>query len=75
MSHPLLERWSRDADFRHALRTAPAATVKRAGVPMTEGQWDALRSVDWSLPERDLLALLESAFLAREPEDTRLVRP
>ena len=28
--------WSRDADFRRALPTAPAATVKGAGVPMTE---------------------------------------
>lgn len=71
-THPLLERWTRDADFRHALRTAPAATVKRAGVPMTEQQWDALRALDWTLPDEDLQDRLQSAFA---PEDTRLVRP
>lgn len=72
MTHPLVERWKRDADFRHAMRTAPAATVKRAGVPMSEEQWDALRALDWNLPDADLQLRLESTFA---PEDTRLVRP
>lgn len=72
MSHPLLDRWTRDMEFRHELRQAPAAAVKRAGVPMTEAQWDALRALDWSLPDRELHDRLAATFL---PEGPRLVRP
>ena len=61
-AHPLVERWSRDAEFRKALRSDPAGTVKRAGLPMTEDQWDILRALDWKLEEAELLDRLRQGF-------------
>lgn len=61
-AHPLMERWHEDPEFRHALRKDPAGTVKRAGLPMTEEQWDALRALDWNLEEPELLTRLEHWF-------------
>lgn len=50
----LIERWTQDLDFRAELRADPEGTVRRLGLPLSEEEWEALRTIDWSLSDQEL---------------------
>lgn len=50
----LMDRWVNEPGFRDQLRADPEATVRQTGVSLSQDEWAALRSVDWSLPDEQL---------------------
>ncbi len=52
----LMDRWLNEPEFREALRQNPEGAVRQAGVELSEEEWAALRSVDWTLPDDQLQA-------------------
>jgi predicted ribosomally synthesized peptide with nif11-like leader len=59
----LLERWAEDPAFRMQLRSDPDAAVVAIGGGLDEEQLEFLRSVDWTLSDEELEALLEEKML------------
>ena len=52
----LVDRWMNDPAFRAAVRQDPEEAVRGTGVELTEDEWAAIRSVDWSLSDEELLS-------------------
>lgn len=52
----LIDRWMNDMDFRAELRRDPEAAVRASGEELSADEWEALRNVDWSLSDEELLA-------------------
>jgi hypothetical protein len=50
----LMDLWTNDPSFRAAMRHDPEATVRQRGVTLSEDEWAALRSVDWSASDEEL---------------------
>ena len=59
----LLERWSEDVGFRTQLRADPMAAVATMGADLDEEQLEVLRSLDWTLSDEELEALLEKHLM------------
>lgn len=59
----LMDRWMNDPSFRNEVRRDPEAAVRRAGADLSEDEWAALRSVDWSLPDEQLQTRPETSLL------------
>jgi hypothetical protein len=59
----LIDYWINDPGFRVQLRQDPEGTVRRSGADLNEEEWTAVRSLDWSLSDEELLARVsKSAF-------------
>jgi len=52
----LIDRWMNEPDFRAALRQDAEAAVRSSGADLSAEEWDALRRIDWSLPDEELQA-------------------
>jgi hypothetical protein len=52
----LIRRWNEDAEFRDAIREDLDSAIESTGLELDESTWEALRSVDWSLSDDELLA-------------------
>lgn len=52
----LIDRWINEPAFREELRADPEGTVRRSGLELDEDEWQALRQIDWSLPNEELQA-------------------
>ncbi len=50
----LIDRWMNEPDFRAALRQDAEAGVRGTGADLGTEEWDALRRIDWSLPDEEL---------------------
>lgn len=50
----LIDRWMNEPSFRADLRADPQGAVTRSGVELSEEEWEALRSFDWSLSDEQL---------------------
>ena len=50
----LIDRWMNEPDFRAALRQDAEAAVRTSGADLSAEEWDALRRIDWSLPDEEL---------------------
>jgi hypothetical protein len=50
----LADRFMNDPDFREQMRQDPEGAAKRTGLELDEEDRQALRSVDWSLPDEQL---------------------
>ena len=50
----LIDRWMNEPDFRAALRPDAEAAVRPSGADLSAEEWDALRRIDWSLPDEEL---------------------
>jgi hypothetical protein len=55
----VLDRWVEDEAFRGKLRADPEGAAKQIGADLTDPDREALRGIDWSLPDEELEALLE----------------
>ncbi len=55
----ILERWVEDEAFRGKLRADPEGAAREVGADLTEEDREALRGIDWSLPDEELEVLLE----------------
>lgn len=45
-----------DAQFRAKLRRDPEKVVRDSGAQLSAEEWEALRRVNWSLPDEELRA-------------------
>lgn len=52
----LIDRWMNDMEFREQLRADPEGAVRATGEELSEDEWEALRKVDWTLSDDDLMA-------------------
>lgn len=52
----LIDRWINEPAFREELRADPEGTVRRSGLELVEDEWQALRQIDWPLPNEELQA-------------------
>jgi hypothetical protein len=59
----LLDRWIEDESFRTALRSDPLEAIRRIGVEPTDEERQWLTSVDWTLSDQELEALLEKRLI------------
>jgi hypothetical protein len=50
----LVDRWFNDEAFRVDLRRNPEETIKQSGFELDNDEWEAVKSVDWSLPDEEL---------------------
>lgn len=50
----LIDRWMNEPDFRAALRQNAEGAVGASGAELSTEEWDALRRIDWSLPDEEL---------------------
>ncbi len=57
----LIDRWMNDPAFREGLRADPEAAVRSTGVELSEDEWTALRSVDWSATDEELQSRVSKA--------------
>ena len=55
----LLDRWVEDEGFRAQMRSDPIGAAASTGVELSEKDTEFLRSVDWTLSDEELEALLE----------------
>ena len=44
----LIERWANDEQFREDFRADPEATLREAGVELSEEEWESVRTMDTS---------------------------
>ena len=51
----LTDRFMNDADFREQMRQDPEGAAERSGLPLDEEDRQALRSVDWSGTDEQLM--------------------
>ena len=56
----LVQRWTDDPEFRASLRQDPEGTVRQSGAELDADEWEALRAVDWSRSDDELLTGRES---------------
>ena len=56
----LVDRWINDPAFRQEMREDAVGAVRRSGVDLDEDEWQALESVDWTLPDEELQARLNA---------------
>ena len=60
MSHEsigkLVDQWMADATFREALRKDPEGTVRKTGATLNQEEWQALKNMDWNIPDEELKA-------------------
>ncbi len=54
----LLDRWVEDTGFRQQMRSDPMGAVATIGADLDEKELEFLRSVDWTLSDEELEALL-----------------
>ena len=59
----LLDRWTEDEAFRQQMRSDAPAAVESIGVELTDEDRDFLASVDWTLTDEELEALLEKRLM------------
>jgi hypothetical protein len=59
----LLERWTEDESFRKDLRSDPEGAASKIGADLSDEQREFLRSVDWTLSDEELEALLNKPYL------------
>ena len=52
----LMDRWASDAAFRTAVRADPLAAIERTGLQLSEDEKAAVKAVDWSLSDEELVA-------------------
>jgi len=57
----LMDRWMNEPAFREQLRTDPESTVRASGVELDDDEWTAVREMDWSLPDEELMARASKA--------------
>ena len=50
----MTDRFINDPEFREQMRQDPEGTAERFGIPLDEEDRQALRSIDWSLPDEQL---------------------
>jgi len=50
----LIERWETDPVFRDELRADPEAAVRDSGADLEPDEWNAVREIDWNLPDEEL---------------------
>ncbi len=50
----LADRFMNDPDFREQMRQDPEGAAEGAGLELDEEDRQALRSVDWNLPDEEL---------------------
>ena len=50
----LTDRFMNDPDFRERMRRDPEETAESLGLELDEEERQALRSIDWSLPDEQL---------------------
>jgi hypothetical protein len=50
----LTDRFLDDPEFREQMRLDPEGTAERLGIPLTEEDRQAMRTIDWSLPDEQL---------------------
>ena len=60
----LLDRWVEDEGFRTQMRSDPIGAAASTGIELSEKDTEFLRSVDWTLSDEELEALLEKYRLA-----------
>jgi len=58
----LMDRWTGDRAFREAIRTDPEGAIKSTGVELDESEWQALREIDWSVPDHELEARVSRSY-------------
>jgi len=51
----LIDRWMDDAAFRTAVRQDPEGTVQATGLELNADEWAAIRAIDWSLSDEELM--------------------
>jgi len=52
----VVDRWLNDAAFREELRQDAEGAVRRMGVELDADEWEALKSIDWSQPDAELMS-------------------
>jgi len=57
----LIDRWMNDASFRAALRVDAEAAVRQVGIELDPDAQAALKSIDWSLSDADLMSRVSAA--------------
>jgi hypothetical protein len=50
----LMSRWTNDPTFQEQLRSDPEGAIRSTGLVFDESEWEALRNMDWSLPDVQL---------------------
>ncbi len=50
----LTDRFLNDPEFREQMRQDPEGTAERFGIELDEEDRQALRSIDWSMPDEQL---------------------
>jgi hypothetical protein len=57
----LTDRFMNDPEFREQMRRDPEGTAERFGIPLDDEDRQALRSIDWSLPDERLTERVSKA--------------
>ena len=60
----LIDYWINDPGFRVQLRQDPEGTVRRSGADLSEDELKAVRRIDWSLSDEELLARVSKQGLS-----------
>jgi hypothetical protein len=50
----LMDMWTSDPAFRSKLKNNPDSAIRDAGIHLSKNEQAALRSVDWSLSDKEL---------------------
>jgi hypothetical protein len=61
----LMDRWMNDLGFRTAMRADPVRAVQGTGVTLDADDTSALRAIDWTLSDEQLVERLSRAFTIR----------
>ncbi|MGQ0711279.1 MAG: Os1348 family NHLP clan protein [Rhodoferax sp.] len=58
----LMDRWNADATFRAAVRSDPLAAMADMGLPLSDEDKAAIKTIDWSLSDQELAARTSHAM-------------
>ncbi len=51
----LLDKWINEPAWREEVRVDPEAAIRATGAELDQDEWAALRDIDWSLSDEELL--------------------
>jgi hypothetical protein len=63
----LTDRFINDPEFRQQMRLDPVGTAERFGIELDEEDRQALLSIDWTLPDEQLIERTSKSQMASTP--------
>ncbi len=64
----LVDRWMNDPAFQAEVRQDPEGAVRRTGLELDADEWAALKTIDWSLSDEELMTRTSKTAFADASE-------